>query len=319
MFKRLSAVFLILTLLAVAFVPMASAQEEGKPVYYVVSHGGPQDPFWGVVMRGVADAGEVLGVDARYVGPEVYSLEELTNLLNAAIAAEPDGIAVTITNVEAVDEPLRRAIAEGIPVIAINVSDPRPEDEKIPYLFYIGAMGYDGGYAGGKYMMADHTPNRGVCAIQEVGHIDLEARCQGFIDALEGVEVDKLDIGTDPTKAVDIIRAYFEKYPETDAFLTLGPLGTIPGVQYLKEEGKVGEIMHGSFDLGTETLDAIRDGVTMFTIDQQQYLQGFMSIVWLDLYNKYMLRPAGDLKTGPGFVTADNVEVIAELIEAKYR
>ncbi|GAG58189.1 unnamed protein product, partial [marine sediment metagenome] len=50
-------------------------------------------------------------------------------MLNSAIATKPDGIAVTITDPAALDAPLRKAIAAGIPVIAINVPDPRPEAE----------------------------------------------------------------------------------------------------------------------------------------------------------------------------------------------
>jgi simple sugar transport system substrate-binding protein len=322
--KRWTTAVLILVVLMTILAPAVSAQAPKKPVFYVVSHGGPGDPFWTVVIRGVNDAAKVLDVEAHYASPTVYSVTELTNLLNTAIAAKPDGIAATITNVQAVDEPLRRAISAGIPVIAINVADPRPEGQRIPYLFYIGAMGYDGGLQGGQYMLTTAQAQgkkitRAVCAIQEPGHVDLEARCQGFKDALKGITVDELDITNNPTQAVDIIKAYFAKNPDANAILTLGPLGTIPAVQWLKESGNVGKIFHGTFDLSTDTLNAIRDGTTLFTIDQQQYMQGYLPIVFLNLYHNYLLKPASDIKTGPFFVTKDNVEAIAKLIQEGYR
>ncbi|MFN3284340.1 MAG: sugar ABC transporter substrate-binding protein, partial [Pseudothermotoga sp.] len=53
--------------------------------FYVVSHGGPADPFWGVVMKGVKDAATKFGVDAVYLGPEKFSLKEFIDLVNSAI------------------------------------------------------------------------------------------------------------------------------------------------------------------------------------------------------------------------------------------
>ena len=55
----------------------------------------------------------------------MFDFEEFMAFAEAAIAARPDGLIITITSAEALDEPLRKAIAEGIPVIAINAMDPR--------------------------------------------------------------------------------------------------------------------------------------------------------------------------------------------------
>ncbi len=317
---KFMALVVVLTMLLAVFGSLATAQEPEEMTFYVVSHGGPADPFWGVVMTGVADAGKALGVKAIYQGPERYSIEELVSMLDAAIAAEPDGIAATITDPSAVAEPLNRAIEKGIPVIAINVRE-GPEDVKIPYMFYIGADEYLGGKQSGERMLSVSTPTRAVCGNQEMGHVGLEQRCKGFMEIMEaaGVPVEMIDITNDPTTALEVFRSYFAKYPDLDAVLTLGPLGTIPAVQYLEEAGLAGKVMHGTFDLGPETLDAIRAGTTMFAIDQQQYLQGYMSVMWLYLKAKYALQPATDILTGPGFVDASNVEMIAELIEAGYR
>ncbi len=302
--------------------PPADTGEEGEGEelnFYVVSHGGPGDPFWGVVMKGMEDAAENMNVNATYSGPEKYSVDELVNLLNSAIAAQPDGIAVTMTDPTALDEPLRRAIEQGIPVVAINVPDLR--EEPIPYMFYVGGDEYLGGVFAAERMLEERTPQQAVCAIHEVGHSGLETRCQGFTDVMSeaGVPVDKLDIGVDPTVALETISSYFIANPETDAIFTLGSLGAEPVIKYIRDEGLQGELLHGSYDLHEGTLNAIQEGITLFTIDQQQYLQGYMPIVWLTLYNKYQMQPANDLLTGPAIVDATNVDPIADLIEAGYR
>ncbi len=294
--------------------------------FYVVSHGGPGDPFWGVVMKGMQDAADLLSkgtgdtIKATYLGPAVYSVTELVNMLNSAIAARPHGIVCTITDPAALDEPLRRAISLGIPVIAINVPDPRPAGERIPYLFYVGGDEYLSGIKAAEKMLAVKKPARAVVFIHEVGHVGLELRAKGFIEVMTqaGVPAEKLAIGIDPTQAVDIIRGYFAKYPDTDAIFTLGPLGTLPTVTFLKEQGLAGKVMLGCFDLDEVTLKAIEDGIALFTVTQQQYLQGYLPIVWLYLYNKYGFLPANDILTGPGFVDSSNVAKVEQLIKQGY-
>jgi simple sugar transport system substrate-binding protein len=58
----------------------------------------------------------------------------------------------------------------------------------------------------------------------------------------------------------------------------------------------------------------------LFAIDQQQYLQGYLPIVYLTLYQANLNTPGNILvATGPGFVTADNAARIIELSAAGTR
>lgn len=294
--------------------------------FYIVSHGGPGDPFWGVVMKGMEDAAAFLNkatgdtVKVAYFGPQVYSVTELVDMLNSAIAARPNGLAVTITDPAAVDEPLRRAISLGIPVIAINVPDPRPAGERIPYLFYIGGDEYLSGIRAAERMLSVKKPTRAIVTIHEVGHIGLELRAKGFIEVMTaaGVPAEKLVTGLDPTQAIEILRGYFSRYPETDAIFTLGSIDSAYVIQFLKEEGLTGKVMLGCFDVSQDVVKAIADGIALFTVCQQQYLQGFLPIIWLYLYNKYGYLPANDILTGPGFVDASNVHLVEELVTQGY-
>lgn len=316
-------VLLLVGLVAIGLGTLAFAKEY---TFYIVSHGGPGDPFWGVVMKGMQDAAAFLNratddkITVNYFGPEVYSVTKLVDMLNSAIAARPDGIAVTITDPAAVDEPLRRAIALGIPVIAINVPDPRPAGERIPYLFYVGGDEYLSGIRAAERMLSVKKPRRAVVTIHEVGHIGLELRAKGFIEVMTkaGVPAEKLTTGLDPTQAIEILRGYFSAHPDTDAIFTLGSIDSAYVIQFLKEEGLAGKVMLGCFDVSQDVVKAIQDGVALFTISQQQYLQGYLPIIWLYLYNKYGFLPANDILTGPGFVDASNVDKVVELVKQGY-
>ena len=320
------------TVLAFIVFGLVLMAQEPTYTFFIVSHGGAADPFWAVVRKGMEDAAKLLSlspefdVKAVYYGPAVASPVEVVKLLDMALAAKPDGIAVTITDPYVVDEAVRRVIATGIPVIAINVPDPRPEPEKIPYLCYIGGDEYLGGVRAAKAFLKvaaekGITIKRAVVAPQEVGHIGLETRAKGFIDVMtaHGIPAERLQIyGEDPTKSVEILRSYFAAHPETNVLFTLGPMGTLPAVTFLKEAGLVGKVLHGTYDLDPVTLDAIKTGVTLFAVVQQQYLQGFLPIVFLTLYKHYNLIPVSDVLTGPALVDRTNIELVEELIKKGY-
>src|SRR6056297_27761 len=132
--KRLTGLFLVLMLLVpTAFIVAGGAQEtpteemeavrDSAYSYYVVTHGGPGDPWWGGTFNnGIEAAQEYFkNTEIQWLGPDVYSVQEQVDMLNTAIDAQPDGLVVTIPDVRAFDEPLRRAHKMGIPVISVNV------------------------------------------------------------------------------------------------------------------------------------------------------------------------------------------------------
>ncbi len=320
---------LILSVLMALLLPFAAfaggaAEEPPEPdeefQFYVITHGGAADPFWAVVIRGAEDAAERFGVNMTYLGPEEYDVGEFVDMIETAVAAEPDGIAVTITDQSAVEPPLREAIDRGIPVVAINVPDDRPHGERIPYLAYVGADEYEVGVQAARRMFDEFTPERGVVLIHEPGHAGHEARSAGMESVFEeeGVPFERLSGSPDAAENFSALEAYLTANPETDAVFTLGPLGAHPALAVIDDLGR-DDIRLGAVDLSEEMLQAIDDGRQLFTIEQQQYLQGYLPIGLLTLYNLYGLIPHDDILTGPAVVDADNVDIVREMVEAGYR
>ena len=64
-------------------------------------------------------------------------------------------------------------------------------------------------------------------------------------------------------------------------------------------------------------MDAIKNDEILFAVDQQQYLQGYLPIVFLYLYKNNLNTVGGGqpVLTGPGFVTKDNADKVAELAQ----
>jgi len=62
----------------------------------------------------------------------------------------------------------------------------------------------------------------------------------------------------------------------------------------------------------------IRDGYLLQTIDQQQYMQSFQTIMSLYQYRQYGLRPSGFINTS-SVIDRSNVDIVTQLIEMGYR
>lgn len=286
---------------------------------YFVSHGGPADPFWAKVIQGMQDAAMLINssgtdkVQVKYFAPPSYSLSEFVELLQAAVAARPDGLCVTITDYAAVDNILRYAITElNIPVIAINVADPRPREERIPYLTYVGNDQYLAGVRAAEYVLSKLTPRRAVVLIHQAGHLGLEARAKGFVDTMlaAGVPAEKLIVGMDPTQGIEIIRSYVKAHSDVDVIFTVGTLPSLWAIQFLREEGLTSKIVHAAHDVHAEILKAIKEGITLLTVSQRQYWQGYLSVMYMYWYlTKGFVSPT-DVLTGPAIIDKNNINEV---------
>jgi simple sugar transport system substrate-binding protein len=268
------------------------------------------DSFWCTVEDGIKTAGEQMGVEVTILGPDKFDLEKVAQLIEQAVSAKPDGLALTVTDADLFRGPIQKAIDAGIPVVAYNAGN-GPIVDNIPYLTYLGQDEYQGGYQGGMRLAADGG-TKGVCINQQVGHTGLDKRCKGFVDALaeKGIPAEVLAISDDPAASQTTISDYYTANSDTDIFLTLGPNGANPFYAFMDAAGlTAGSIKHGTFDNSPEITAKIKDGTTMFGIDQQPFLQGYGAIEMLTMVGRYGILPALPVTaTGPGFITKDNVD-----------
>lgn len=278
----------------------------------VVVHGQASDPFWSVVANGVEQAGEDLGIEVNYRAPQSDGLDvvAMAQLIDTAVAAEPDGIIVSIPDADALSGPIEAAIAAGIPVLSINSGSDVFSD--LGLLTHVGQTEFEAGVGAGERMAEAGVTNT-ICVNQEVGNAALDLRCEGFAEGLGGVpsEVVAVELA-DPTGAQAAIEAALSADPSIDGVLTLGPTGAAPALLALEGNDAVSL---ATFDLSPEVLTAIDEGTMLFAIDQQQYLQGYMGVSIMTQFVQYgLLLGGGDVvRTGPGFVTQETAAQVIEL------
>lgn len=317
---RYLALVLVLALLVVSGTHLADAQNSRPFRIVVVTHGQASDPFWSVVKKGVDQAAVDMRVTVEYQAPGTFDMVAMSQLIDAAVASKPNGLVVSIPDADALGRSIRDAISAGIPVISINSgSDVAGE---LGVLAHIGQTEYEAGLGGGERLAAAGAKNA-LCVNQEVGNVALDLRCQGFTDAMTkaGGKVTVLAVDlADPTGSQNKIAAALTSNPDIDSILTLGPTGASPALAALRDAGKLGTIKMGTFDLSPEVLEAVKNGEMVFAIDQQQYTQGYLAIVYMTLYLENLNTPGNILiPTGPGFVTQETAERVIALSKAGTR
>jgi simple sugar transport system substrate-binding protein len=276
----------------------------------VVSHGQANDPFWSVVKNGVAQSAKDMGVNAEYRAPQTFDMVQMGQLIDAAVNQQPDGLVVSIPDADALGPSIKRAVAAGIPVISMNSGS--DVSKELGALLHVGQDEYTAGKIGGE-KLKEMGGKVGLCVNHEVGNVSLDQRCKGFADGFGG-KVTVLPTSNDPSDIKAKISGAINSNPDIDTIMCLGaPLAGMPAVNAVKESGKSGKINIGCFDLAPDYLQAVANGEAAFAIDQQQYLQGYLPVVFLALNAKYGLMPASDVASGPNLVTKDKAEMAIDL------
>jgi simple sugar transport system substrate-binding protein len=288
--------------------------------FVVVTHGQASDPYWSVVQNGVNQAAEDMGVQVEYNAPDTFDMVEMAQLIDAAVASQPDGMAISIPDADALGDSIQGGIDAGIPMVSLDSgSDVAAE---MGMLTHVGQTEYEAGFGAGQ-RMGEAGVTTALCVNQEVGNVALDDRCRGFTDGLAEsggtVEVVQVDLNN-PTEAQARIEAALSTNPEVDGILALGPTGAAPALEALRGSGQLGTIQLATFDLSPDVLEAIQSGDMLFAIDSQQYMQGYLPIVLLTLNATNLNTIANPvLMTGPGFVTQENAAQVIELAAAGTR
>jgi simple sugar transport system substrate-binding protein len=277
----------------------------------VVTHG-DTGSFWSVFKRGVDQAKKDLagrGVSVTQVYANNNVAQQVAGI-NAAIAAGAKVIATSVPDASALKDPLTRASKKGIEIITVN-SGLGAFDDLSTYEVHVGQTEDVAGMGAGKQFKAAGA-KKVLVVIHEASNSGLQQRAAGAKKVLGGSGVKVLTI---PNAKSDIpgtkakVKAAFSADKKLDGFLGLDPDVTIPCLDVLPKGTKA-----GTFDVGG-AIKEIQKGRMLFAIDQQQYLQGYLPVVFAVLYvtNLNTVGNGQPVLTGPGIINKANAARVAAL------
>ena len=326
--RRLALLFLVLVAGLFVFAGCGGDDDDGaakddsvdltqsKDVTIAMVTHGDGGSFWSVAKKGAEAAAKDLGVELKY-SESNNDPEEQAQLIEAAVTEGVDGLAVSAPNPDAIRDAVKTAVDAGIPVITLNSG--AEESASLGAITHVGQTETIAGQgAGAKLKEAGAT--KMICIIHEQGNIGLNQRCDGAKESFGG-EVENVQVAgtSDISTTLTEIQSKLESDDSIDAVLALNPDIAVAARDAIA--GASSEAKLATFDLSADVIKAIKDDEILFAVDQQQYLQGYLPVVFLTL-NKTNLNTVGGGKfvlTGPGFVEKSNAAEIEKLAEAGTR
>ncbi|ADD40369.1 substrate-binding domain-containing protein [Stackebrandtia nassauensis] len=292
-------------------------QDEGKgadtprQTIALITHSAKGDTFWDIVREGAEAAAAKDNIELKY-----YSDPEgagQAKLIRNAVDQKVDGIAVTLAKPDAVASAVEKATDAGIPVVGLNSGIDHWQD--LGVLEYFGNDETIAGTAFGE-QLNEVGAKKTLCVIHESGQVAQEARCKALKEEFKGkTEIQYVDGGNMPD-VKSSLTSKLQSDKKIDFVSTLAaPIATtaVEAVADADSKAKV-----ATFDTNKELVKAIKNGDIQWAIDQQPYLQGYLAVDGLWLYNTNGNTSGGGSQpvlTGPAIVDKSNVDDISKWAE----
>ena len=278
--------------------------------FHVITHG-DSGVFWSVVEVAVADAADAIGCDVVYFGSNNDALAQ-SQEIEAAIASGSSGIAISLADPAGVSAAAASVAAAGIPLYTLNSGVNNYKD--LGGVTHVGQTEVVAGNGAGERFNALGATHV-LCARQEQSNVALEERCDGLAETFNGtVTSEFVGLDANPDEQQNSIAAILQADPSIDGVLGVGPNLPLRALAAGEQAGR--ELAIGGFDLSGDLIDAIEAGDVAFTVDQQQYLQGYLPVILMYLQATNQNTAGGGLPilTGPGFVDTGNASVVKTLV-----
>jgi simple sugar transport system substrate-binding protein len=277
--------------------------------FAMVTHS-DEGSFWTVVKKGAEQASKDEGTKLIW-SPSNNDPQKQAQLIDAAVSQKVDGLAVSVPNADAIKDSLAKAKAAGIPIITLNSG--QTDSAKLGAITHVGQDEVIAGKAAGAKLKALGA-KKVLCVIHEQNNIGLQQRCdgvkQGFGGDVTNIQVKgPEDVATSQTE----IKSKLQADKSFDAVMALNPDIGAASVTAVKGAGSDAKV--ATFDITPTVIKDIKAGTIDFAVDQQQYLQGYLPIVFLKLYktNANTVGGGQPVLTGPGFVDKTNAATVEKL------
>jgi simple sugar transport system substrate-binding protein len=277
--------------------------------FAMVTHS-DEGSFWSVVKKGAQQAAKDEGVKLIW-SPSNNDPQKEAQLIDAAVSQKVDGLAVSVPNADAIKGSLAKAKAAGIPIITLNSG--ADQFQQLGAITHVGQTEEIAGEAAGK-KLKEAGVKKVLCVIHEQNNIGLQQRCDGVKKGFGGAVTNQqvkgtADIATTQTE----IKSKLQADKSFDGVIALNPDIASAAVTAVKGASSNAKI--ATFDLTPNVIKDIKAGTVLFAVDQQQYLQGYLPIVFLKLFKQNANTVGGGLPvlTGPGFVDKSNAATVEKL------
>ena len=258
-----------------------SAMAQDTKTFYLVSHGSESDPFWITWNAGAQSMCSQLQVTCNISFSNGDSAIQ-KEAINAAIAAAPDGIAMTSAQPGLWTEEVKTTQANSIPVVFFNSDDPSTGRDA-----YVGADLEFAGVTWAKYLVENDLVKAGdtvFLPVEVPGASYQQLETQGIASVFDplGIKYDVVEAGTDPAGVIQKMTEYMIAN-DPKVMIGLGDLVMSSAEQVLKAVNKnPGDVAVVGWGNSKETAAAVEGGYVAAALWQYPVDQGSLPVVLLN-------------------------------------
>ncbi|MDR2479823.1 MAG: substrate-binding domain-containing protein [Treponema sp.] len=320
-FKRIGAVLLLAALLMPVSLFAGGGRDSGKKpgqMHFVYVTPLLSHPVWLIAKNGFDQACTELGIKGDWVGPQIISPEEMTKLVDTAVAQKADAI---ITQGLVPAPPVQAAVEAGVPVLIVD-SDLSDVD-RLAFFGKDTDVQAQALYADIVSKLGQKTPlniSIQVASLSyEHAHKQIRSVEQAFGKHPGGFKL----VSTAESKSEKIQSATewertFNAYPEINVAINFAAEAGPACATVVKEKGIRAKMLVYAVDDIDETLDLIRSGDLDGTIVTSFFNYGYQATYWLYQHITQGKKPAKVINdAGTIMVNRTNINTYAEALKKK--
>jgi simple sugar transport system substrate-binding protein len=262
-------------------------------------------PLFVPTQYGIQDACDLLGCTYEWTGSPVGAVRDMVRAIDAAVSDRVGGIAVSIVDAKALDPPIGRALAAGIPVVAFSLLD-SAEPRRVAF---VGQDPYGAGWEAGERLAK--LVGRGEIVAFAPRSPASQQRLDGLAEAIArarpAIALTRVRLDNDPLRQAAQVDEYLSTKKGPRGLLATDITSTDALGRAIRKHDL--RVKGGGYGVLPATLKLIADGRFDFTMDEEPYLLGFMPTLQLFLsrFTGGLVGPV-DVDTGLRFVTKANVK-----------
>ncbi len=288
----------------------AAASPAGKKYRFAVMPKALNLPVFFYARTGAERAAKQLGnVEVIWRAPEDADPLKQKEILESFITQGVDGIAISCTSADLLNEPINRAMDAGIPVVTWDSDAPRSKR-----IAFWGVDDVKSGQIMGEEAARLVGGKGKVALMTSLGAENLARRLDGVKDSLKKHPdmkvVETYDIKEDPTRAAEMIASGMSRYPDLAVWISVGGW---PGfVRNALDPIDPAKTKVVCFDTVPPAPELLKAGKVQVLIGQKYFGWGSEPVKLLAGIKEGRMPAEKKIDSGVDVVTKDNVDAYLE-------
>jgi ribose transport system substrate-binding protein len=236
------------------------------------------DEFYITMNCGAQAEAKKLGASLNFQGPNEFSADQQTPIVNAVAAKQPDAVLVAPTDTKAMYAPIKQLADGGSKVVLVDTTLENA-DLAVSQI----ASDNEGGGREAASTLAKLIGGSGKVFVVNVkpGISTTDLRAKGFEEGAKEAGLDYIGqqySQDDPAKAASIVKSILARNPDLKGIFATNLFSAEGAASGLKEAGKLGDVKIVGFDAGPKQVEDLKDGLVQALIAQRPAQIGSLGV-----------------------------------------